>query len=354
MWRVAVQVQDVGTYLCWETFVDDPESKLRLANLVHTAKDPTVTPTPNLALIPTPERKTGVGFDVKAMWADSSHRRKPSQPEGIGLGFNKIPVDVPDGYRIDPTPGQVVKLECLSARGKGDFGSYLYLAKYIGGNDIDVILAWGDNGLVWSNTVNLALHGTIALVPTDGRLKEISDANKEILKEAADTAKAAEAKAHEEAFYAAAQERIELASNLKKRKFEDLREEERTIIYRALIGDLMAKPSGSEVGWYDMDKQQYRTHRDMCMPLCSTRSSMWTACFTSWRPIGGIRESIIPASRLGETTSTPSAPIRPSLGPTRSHARTITSSRASRNRHDWAARSAGCCNWTATTCATAS
>src|SRR5690606_30531897 len=43
----------------------------------------------------------------------------------------------------------------------------------------------------------------------------------------------------EEAYKKAAQERITLASNIKKRKFEDLREEERTIVYRNLVKSLM-------------------------------------------------------------------------------------------------------------------
>lgn len=262
MRRVAVQVQDIGTYLCWETFVDDPGRELGLANLVHLAKEPTVTPLPNPALIPNPERKSGVGFDIKAIWHGSDNRRATDQPEGIGLGRNKIPIDIPDGYRIELEPNQVFKLECLAARGEGDFGSYLYLAKYVGGNDIDVILGWGPNGLRWTHTVNLDLRGTVALVPTAPRLADIAAANQKSLDDARTAAAAAQAKAEEEAFYTAAQERIELASNLKKRKFEDLREEERTVIYRALIRNLMAKPSGSSVGWYDMgeamtDKQRH-------------------------------------------------------------------------------------------------
>lgn len=37
MRQVAVQVQDIGTYLCWETFVDEPGKTLGLSNLVHIA-----------------------------------------------------------------------------------------------------------------------------------------------------------------------------------------------------------------------------------------------------------------------------------------------------------------------------
>src|ERR1043166_1912797 len=38
MRQVAVQVQDVGTYLCWQTYVDRAGESLGIADLVHIAK----------------------------------------------------------------------------------------------------------------------------------------------------------------------------------------------------------------------------------------------------------------------------------------------------------------------------
>ena len=54
MRQVGVQIQDVGTYLCWETFVDEPGRQLSLANLVHIAKpaDLVLVPNPKLTLMP--------------------------------------------------------------------------------------------------------------------------------------------------------------------------------------------------------------------------------------------------------------------------------------------------------------
>ena len=40
MRQVGVQVQDIGTYLCWQTYVDDPGRELGLAQLIHIAKPP--------------------------------------------------------------------------------------------------------------------------------------------------------------------------------------------------------------------------------------------------------------------------------------------------------------------------
>ena len=40
MRQVGVQVQDVGTYLCWQTYVDDAGRDLGLGQLLHIAKEP--------------------------------------------------------------------------------------------------------------------------------------------------------------------------------------------------------------------------------------------------------------------------------------------------------------------------
>ena len=101
MRQVGVQVQDIGSYLCWETFVDDPGSTLGLANLVHIAKPPDTTPPPNPAQIPLPERKADIPFDVKVAWGASTTRCFDSTPQGVSLGRRQIPIDIPDGYQIE-------------------------------------------------------------------------------------------------------------------------------------------------------------------------------------------------------------------------------------------------------------
>ena len=46
MRQVGVQIQDIGSYLCWETFVDEPGADLGLANLVNIAKPADLAPLP--------------------------------------------------------------------------------------------------------------------------------------------------------------------------------------------------------------------------------------------------------------------------------------------------------------------
>lgn len=253
--RVAVQVQDIGTYLCWETFVDDPAHELGLANLVHIAKQPDITPPPYPTDLPTPERKSGIPFDVKVAWAGEERRvgapgDSANRPEGILLGHRKITVDVPDGYAFELQASQIFQLQCISARGEGQFSSYQYLAKYLGGNDVEIILGWGQGGLDWNHTVDIDLRGTVTLAPTQTLLEHIANANEEARKKVDEAALAQKEKATEADFYAAAQERIELASSIRPRRFEDLREEERTVVYRRLIADLMAGTVRDPNHWY--------------------------------------------------------------------------------------------------------
>lgn len=255
MRRVVVQVQDIGTYLCWETFVDEPGQTLGLANLVHIAKQPDITPPPYPTDLPYPERKSGIPFDVKVLWAGEDRRvgaqgDAANRPEGIWLGTRKITVDLPSGYEFELKPNDVFQLQCLAARGEGQFSSYNYLAKYLGGVDVEIILAWGQGGLDWDEPVEIDLRGTVAIHPTQALLDQIDAANQEARKKVDAAAAAARAKADEAAFYEAAQQRIELAASVTPRMFEDLREEERTVVYRALIADLMAGDASEPNHWY--------------------------------------------------------------------------------------------------------
>ncbi|HXF90642.1 MAG TPA: peptidoglycan-binding protein, partial [Candidatus Nitrosotenuis sp.] len=52
MRQVGVQVQDIGTYLCWQTYVDDPGKELGLAKLIHIAKPADLDTIPHPEEIP--------------------------------------------------------------------------------------------------------------------------------------------------------------------------------------------------------------------------------------------------------------------------------------------------------------
>ena len=52
MRQVGVQVQDIGTFLCWQTYVDDPGRALGLGKLIHIAKPAELDGIPHPAEIP--------------------------------------------------------------------------------------------------------------------------------------------------------------------------------------------------------------------------------------------------------------------------------------------------------------
>jgi hypothetical protein len=54
MRHLAVQVQDIGSYLCWQTYVDDPGAQLGVARLVHVGNPPDTSriPIPEMVVPP--------------------------------------------------------------------------------------------------------------------------------------------------------------------------------------------------------------------------------------------------------------------------------------------------------------
>lgn len=288
MRQVGVQVQDVGTYLCWETFVDDPGAGLGLANLVHIAKPPEVTPIPNPGTLPVPERKPGVTFQIKTSWFGTDTRKFPgTNAFGIPLGRKEMPIDIPDGYEVGLKPGEVFQLQAASASGEGGeaFRTHTYLAQYVGGRLLDIGLGWGPGGLRWTHDVSLDLTGTVTLVPTAARLAEITAANQKIISDHESAVKAAEVAATEAAFYTAAQERIEQSSAIKQRRFEDLREEERTVVYRELIRDLMAKDSKTLVDNYStLNPQQRHVYATVLNAIFDIDAMLYFVAPEWWKP----------------------------------------------------------------------
>jgi hypothetical protein len=91
----------------------------------------------------------------------------------------------------------------------------------------------------WDQTINFVVSGVVWFTPTDAKKKAISDANAASLA-AGKAATAENDRKTREAFVNAAKQRIEQASSINIRKYEDLREEERIIVYRKLIGALMS------------------------------------------------------------------------------------------------------------------
>jgi hypothetical protein len=236
MRQVGVQVQDIGTYLCWETFVDVPGQQLGLANMVHIAKPVDLVSVPDATRIPYPEDQP-MSFTAKVIYnlGDNVGRNGPDgflplETKTFGV---ELP-DLPEGYRVLP---EAMGLKQLSASGyQFEYFEFGWRGKVVG-KDL-TLGVYIDGEYDWDNQIDFVVAVNLQLTASADKRKEIDAANaaKVVAKDAANEANSRKTK---EEFVKAAKERIEMASEIHVRKYEDLREEERIIVYRKLIGTLM-------------------------------------------------------------------------------------------------------------------
>ncbi len=260
MRKVGVQVQDMGSYLCWETFVDEPGKNLGLANLVHIAKPADLVPPPDQTMMPDmPETKT-FDFIDKFSWLGGDKSITWEEETRVIWGETKR-ITIPDGYELDlsrnkptesfldpkpyPAYGVDQQLEHWAFRFKIDKGGQTYtVGIYVDESYSKVqfngVEFFRNKGLNVNERHEFTVSGSIFLKVTEERKKSIADANDAKIKAGYAAAKENQRRS-EEAFVQAAKDRIKLASNIKQRNFEDLREEERTIVYRKLIASLMTE-----------------------------------------------------------------------------------------------------------------
>ena len=295
MRQVGVQIQDIGSYLCWETFVDEPGEQLGLPNLVHIAKPADLILVPNPKKIPMPPETVTVGFSGEMVWntPDNPWIRGWEHPdvEGRFAPFNTLEIaGIPNDYEvvIPPDPLDAKKLNpfveiqktTIAADGDSSWnfanntialGRITNDKKYV---QVGIVTPPKPGALSWDKLLRFKVSGSITCRLSQTKIEEINIANAALFsaKEVADNENQ---RKQEEAFRNTAKDRITLASKITKRKFEDLREEERTIVYRNLIKSLMTEnnythlpktPSGYETrhvlselinSIFDIDKMLY-------------------------------------------------------------------------------------------------
>jgi hypothetical protein len=241
MRKVEVQVQDVQVALCWHTFVDDPARDLGVAKLVHIGEPPELGDLvqPDAPQIPSAQAQNvsiaipfvGIntddttnaytnGVETETGWADFEERIEADFDQQVTFntpGFTLTAVDVAAQGADALLSVPVESLKSAEGSSAGTFTVHLDYVNWNGQNQIptNVTLHWAPS------------EGVRAAVTAEyeSRMAEYS---------------IEKARRYKEAFYAAARERIKVASEITPRPSEDLREEERTVVYRALITQLMS------------------------------------------------------------------------------------------------------------------
>lgn len=246
MRQVGVQVQDIGTYLCWQTYVDDPGRDLGLSKLMHIAKSPDLDSLPHPEQIPrlqTSKETRSVTIPFIATNDEGADRDevyvngKESDGNNEGIfgtsgDFETIEANFPLNF-VAPHPNHELTLVEFDPLGKpvtvsilkGDINNKDGKAEFT--LHLDTVNFEGNNSI----QINLTLYWE----PNSDANKAIDEMNATNLANFKEQEKAA----YESAYIETIRERIDAISNITPRREEDLREEERIVIYRRLIQDML-------------------------------------------------------------------------------------------------------------------
>jgi hypothetical protein len=241
MRQVGVQVQDIGTYLCWQTYVDDPGAALGLSKLVHLAKPAELDAIPHPEELPSlqpfqEEKMITIPFisvdntdadnegEVYVNGIESDDSEFLGSQERIRSVFLQEFICPKLDYELTniefDSQGKPVTVsrasDIVNAPPRANFMLNLDSADFQGQN---------------SAQVKLILHWS----PLASANQEIDAKNKALQ----ETFNAAEKQAFERAAIETLKERVDEISKLKARESTDLRDEERIVIYRKLIQEML-------------------------------------------------------------------------------------------------------------------
>jgi hypothetical protein len=237
MRQVAVQVQDIGSFLCWQTYVDDPGAQLGVANLVH------ISETPDLSKVPHPEMILPAGpittdpvIDIPYIGEDDendiSYENGTESDVGMLENTDHIQADFPQTVFA---PQEFYKLEHVEFEPQGVDAKISYRdvkqegtsTKWTFTAHLDYVNFGGAGGMKVKMKVLWSPHQDLDVI------------KKENEKRVGEFTAAAE-QAYKKTFMDAARDRIKASCKVTTRPYEDLREEERIVVYRKLIQEMLA------------------------------------------------------------------------------------------------------------------
>jgi DNA-directed RNA polymerase subunit F len=263
MRKVGVQVQDIGTQLCWTAFVDDPGRELGIAQLVHIAKAAELGDLPQPDA---PEMPKAVAQDVNINVpfvgvdtddTDNAYTDGTETEVGFLDDTEHIVADFPQSV-VFTQPGYTLQKVDLDAQGADAKLSARGVASEDGSSTGSFTIHL--DYVNWHGQSNIPVKATLLWAPGADAINAV---NAEYAKRM-ESYNAEKARRFKEAFYNAARERIKAAAAIQPRLSEELREEERTVVYRTLIKQLMSVGNGSKHvvselvrSIFDVDKMLY-------------------------------------------------------------------------------------------------
>jgi hypothetical protein len=300
MRQVGVQVQDYGLQLCWQAYVNKPGDELGVAKLVHVAApaDLQGVKEPDAPVVPAPEIRDKP-FSIR----DLHFGTVTDSP--IGPGF----IALTGRLQLTAPPGYVYSRAEVARTNNEDYAT---LRAYpqdsteavapglaeppevtsIPTGDVanpsepsvrSIVIGWLPTSVRYGDGHNYYwdLEVTVIWKPSQQHMKDSDAAYKSAMK----LFTAEKERVYREALHKATRDRIKAASNIELRKFEELREEERIVIYRNLIRTLLdvagittKDPKVRHVfaelvqSMFDVDKMLYFVAPEWWMPRPSSYS----------------------------------------------------------------------------------
>ena len=241
MRQVGVQVQDMGSYLCWQTYVDDPGEFLGLGQLMHIAASPNLNDIkqPQLVVPPGPrteEVMITVPYIGEEDENDITYHQGTEADVGTFENTDHIQWEFPQTAFASQAGEKLTHVD-FDTTGVDAQVSYRDIAQD-GGNPTK----WGYvvrlDSVNFGDRMSLTFKAKLHWEPQVDQAA-IDAENKKRM----DAFTAENEREYRKAFVAAARERIDLASRIQARRYEDLREEERIAVYRKLIQEMLAPQS---------------------------------------------------------------------------------------------------------------
>lgn len=321
MRQVGVQVQDIGTYLCWQAYVDHPGRQLGVARLVHLAQGPDVGSAPPPEAVPMPALSI-TQHTIDIPFVPQTEDTEPSE-------------DMDEAYRdgvevnTDPLEGTRERIQWkfdgLSAMCGQPGYEFQSIDVDKGGNDVTlefVNVTETTPGSIqfgvqlrhvnFRNQSPMRITAKVTWQPTASVRAAVEQKNLERVEEYTEATK----REFQGAFVSAARERIMLESKITARPFEDLREEERIVVYRALIQDLLTR------GIPIPDDRTRHVVSELLNTIFDVDKMLYFVAPEWWRPrlhrysqrLGGLRGDNSGQPRIGRNPATGEAIEIPGRG----------------------------------------
>lgn len=252
MRQVGVQLQDYGTHLCWQTYVDKPGNQLGIANLIHIAVPNDMQPVQQPQDTPDPQSYKGETIACSYDWPFKDRAEESNPNSYVWTGFSVKTFSIPpkDGYFLESVELVLVserkwypKYKLLDSKeiapGSGETtAQQIEIFYQPDGGAIGGAFSKYPGRPMLPITDELGrfdLRITPIYRPSQWLKMQVSNANKA----KRELATQEQARQYKEKLFSSVKERVKLASKIQPRKYEDLREEERIIVYRNLIRQLM-------------------------------------------------------------------------------------------------------------------